>query len=141
MRWINEERGASLVIVAVLLPLLLLLAGIGLDLGRAQLLAARLQTAVDAAALAGAMQIAAAEPPYRSAIERTVRETLLRNATWTEARLHGLAITLDTASGSVRASASLTLETHFLQLAGIRTVELTRSAAAAPGSRGSRLID
>lgn len=46
-----------MVLTAAALTLLLLFAGLALDFGRAHLLKAQLQTAVDAAALAGALQV------------------------------------------------------------------------------------
>lgn len=53
----REERGAVMVMAALSLTVLLLFAGLALDFGRAHLLKAQLQTAVDAAALAGALQV------------------------------------------------------------------------------------
>ncbi len=53
----SEEGGAVMVIAAVSFTVLLLFAGLALDFGRAHLLKAQLQTAVDAAALAGALQV------------------------------------------------------------------------------------
>lgn len=53
----REQSGAVMVIAAVALTTLLLFAGLALDFGRAHLLRAQLQTAVDAASLAGALQV------------------------------------------------------------------------------------
>lgn len=53
----REERGAVMVMAAATLTILLLFAGLALDFGRAHLLRAQLQTAVDAASLAGALQV------------------------------------------------------------------------------------
>jgi hypothetical protein len=53
----SEQSGAVMVIAAVALTSLLLFAGLALDFGRAHLLKAHLQTAVDASALAGALQV------------------------------------------------------------------------------------
>lgn len=53
----RSERGATLVLTAVAMSALFLFAGLALDFGRAYLLKAQLQTAVDAAALAGALQV------------------------------------------------------------------------------------
>lgn len=52
----REQRGAAMILTAVSLMTLLLLTGLALDYGRAHLLRAQLQTALDAAALAGALQ-------------------------------------------------------------------------------------
>lgn len=53
----QRSRGGVLVTTAVAFLALLLFAGMALDFGRAHLLKAQLQTAVDASALAGALQV------------------------------------------------------------------------------------
>ncbi|HWI64197.1 MAG TPA: Tad domain-containing protein [Symbiobacteriaceae bacterium] len=53
----RETQGAVMVMAASTLTILLLFAGLALDFGRAHLLRAQLQTAVDAASLAGALQV------------------------------------------------------------------------------------
>lgn len=53
----HQERGAVMVIAALSFTVLLLFAGLALDFGRAHLLRAQLQSAVDASALAGALQV------------------------------------------------------------------------------------
>lgn len=53
----QRKRGGVLVTTAVAFLALLLFAGMALDFGRAHLLKAQLQTAVDASALAGALQV------------------------------------------------------------------------------------
>lgn len=52
-----KQRGQALVLYALLIPLLLMFAGVGLDLGWYYLNVSRLQNAADAAALAGAREI------------------------------------------------------------------------------------
>lgn len=54
-RW--TRRGGVMITTAVAFLALLLFAGLALDFGRAHLLRAQLQTAVDASALAGALQV------------------------------------------------------------------------------------
>lgn len=63
----QRQRGASLVMTAIFLFILLLFCGLALDYGRAYLLRAQLQTAVDAAVLAGALQ---AEPWVEIVVRR-----------------------------------------------------------------------
>jgi hypothetical protein len=63
----TEQRGATMVITAALITVLLLFAGLALDFGRAYLLKAQLQTALDAASLAGALQVV---PMVELTIER-----------------------------------------------------------------------
>lgn len=67
-----DERGAVMVVAAAALTALLLFAGLALDFGRGHLLRAQLQTAVDAAALAGALQ---AVPMAELQVSRWVAET------------------------------------------------------------------
>lgn len=67
----REQHGAVMVMAALTLTILLLFAGLALDFGRAHLLKAQLQTAVDAAALAGALQVV---PMVELSIERSVAE-------------------------------------------------------------------
>ena len=52
-----KQRGQALVLFALLIPILILFAGVGLDLGWYYLNVSRLQNAADAAALAGARTI------------------------------------------------------------------------------------
>lgn len=63
----ESEQGATLVLVAIYVSLLLVLAGLALDFGRGHLLRAQLQTALDAAVLAGSLQ---AEPWATITVER-----------------------------------------------------------------------
>jgi hypothetical protein len=53
----SSEQGAVAVFTALCVTLLFLFTGLALDFGRVHLLRAQLQTAVDAAALAGALQV------------------------------------------------------------------------------------
>jgi hypothetical protein len=53
----HEQQGVVMVLAAVSLSILLMFAGLALDFGRAHLLRAQLQTAVDAAALAGSLEV------------------------------------------------------------------------------------
>ena len=54
---LSSVRGQALVLFALLIPILILFAGVGLDLGWYYLNVSRLQNAADAAALAGARTI------------------------------------------------------------------------------------
>jgi hypothetical protein len=56
MRLLRRERGAAMVLAAMTVTVLVLIAGLALDFGRIHLLRTHLQTAVDAASLAGALQ-------------------------------------------------------------------------------------
>lgn len=67
MRLLYDQKGATMVMVALALTILLLFAGLALDFGRAHLLRAQLQTAVDAGALAGALQVV---PMVRLTVDR-----------------------------------------------------------------------
>ncbi|MBE8955450.1 MAG: pilus assembly protein [Quinella sp. 2Q5] len=58
MRIRFRRRGQVLVLYALLIPLLIMCLGVGLDLGWYYLKVSRLQNAADAAALAGARALA-----------------------------------------------------------------------------------
>lgn len=57
MKRLTDDRGNILVFAAMVLMVLLLLAGLVIDFGRAYLVQAQLQAAIDAAALAGAGEV------------------------------------------------------------------------------------
>ena len=56
-----KRRGQAMVLYALLMPLLFLFVGVGLDLGWYYLNVSRLQNAADAAALAGAQALVKTE--------------------------------------------------------------------------------
>lgn len=66
----RDQRGSTLVLTAVFLMVMVLFAGLVLDLGRGHLLRAQLQTALDAAALAGAL---VTDPYYHASSIRVFR--------------------------------------------------------------------
>lgn len=55
--WLQDERGAALIWALVVIPVLLLLLVLAADIMQWQALSHELQTAVDAAALAGAQEV------------------------------------------------------------------------------------
>ena len=57
MKYLLKKRGQVLVLYALLIPLLLMFAGLGIDLGWYYLNVSRLQNAADAAVLAGAQAL------------------------------------------------------------------------------------
>ncbi len=59
-----SQKGAAVILIAVLLPVIIGFAGIGVDTGMLYLAHSRLQTAVDAAAMAGSLQL-----PYDLEVE------------------------------------------------------------------------
>ena len=61
-----KQRGQVLVFYALIIPLLLLLVGAGLDLGWYYLNVSRLQNAADAAALAGARALVAEDRDFNN---------------------------------------------------------------------------
>jgi|GEM_PF-5698741 len=210
-RALREQGGAVTVFVAAAMMALLLFAGMALDFGRAHLLRAQLQTAVDAASLAGALQVVpmaelsitrwetyedwCQDPvtqkpyrcmetrqapnvtvsgtqwdllhqnlwrqaaggaclwPYNCTTYRLAREWLVlpsdtddvataafyQNARWqggsSGAQVDGLTIGTDPLKAEVTATATLTTNTHFLKLVGIRELRLTRTGSAVPVRR------
>lgn len=76
-----DSKGVIAVIAAVILPVLLLLASGGFDIGRAYVVKQRLQTAVDAAALVAQVNAANATPETACQSTSTMNAALLANLT------------------------------------------------------------
>ncbi|HYF78410.1 MAG TPA: pilus assembly protein TadG-related protein [Symbiobacteriaceae bacterium] len=209
----RDTRGAVMVMAAASFTALLLFAGLALDFGRAHLLRAQLQTAVDAASLAGALQVVpmvqlridrwewihsiCRDPvsgrqydcstwettspaivegphwdlvylggwrnytggqcnwPYQCGTPHIAREwavlpestapvarnTFAQNASWPTGSLGpqvlDLTVTIDRSKPvpEVTATATMSMPTTFLKLAGIEQLQFTRSGTAAPVKR------
>ena len=73
-----KQRGQVLVFYALMIPLLLLFAGAGLDLGWYYLNVSRLQNAADAAALAGAQALIKTDDDFKNYYVRTLSVIMCR---------------------------------------------------------------
>ncbi len=81
--WLKEkfQRGQAMLLYALLVPVMVLFVGVGLDLGWYYLNVSRLQNAADAAALAGAYKIISSDEEFKDYDESSVRlvENILDN--------------------------------------------------------------
>jgi len=105
----RRQKGSMATLVAVLLPVVLGLVGLGIDSGMLYLSHSRLQAAVDAAALAGSLQL-----PYDPQLDKGLVRgavTQYMDANYPEASLNG--VTPGTEERSVTVTATATVPTIF----------------------------
>lgn len=120
----HRQRGAVAVVVALALIPLILAAGIGIDYLRGMLAREELQAAVDAAALTAA---AAGAGATEAEMQKKASDYLdnargtFKLKTITPARRNSAANTLSF-------GATATIETAFMRLAGVRTMEISANA-------------
>ncbi len=122
-----SQKGAAVILIAVLLPVIIGFAGIGVDTGMLYLAHSRLQTAVDAAAMAGSLQL-----PYDLEVEeggrvdQAVREYL--DVNYPEAKL--VSITPGTEERSVVIKGKVSYIPFFMGFLGAGESLLTAEASA-----------
>jgi hypothetical protein len=147
----HPERGQVLPLVLVLLPVLVVFAGLVLDFGSAYLMKGRLQAATDAAALAGAQRLPDAGAATTDAIAYG-SQSGSRNA---DPGLSGVTTDVDlgcvapsrfcspddpATSNAVTVDQQGSFETSFLRLFGFDSISLhTRATACSPC--GARPLD
>ena len=128
-----NKRGQTLVFFALLLPVLMGLTGLVVDVGTLYVEKARLQSSVDAAAAAGAMDLKTLSDHGTS--EATARDFLQKNGTSTAAAA-AAAVTYpakpgDPAALLIRVSASEAVPTYFMKVLGfVSDVPVSASATA-----------
>ena len=140
MRIHRDERGQTIILVALSLPLLLGFVGIATDVGALFKDKRTMQTAADAAAIAGALNLnygnilpagkaAAASNGYTNG-SNGVTVNVVTRPTWPASNYHGK-------TGYVEATITKTESTIFLALFGHPSVTVTARAVAtnqAPGA-------
>ena len=124
----GEERGAVLMIVAMLTIVLLLSAGLAVDLGSWYTRAEELQDAADAAALAGAADYVLGSEDQAAATAK-INEVLRQNGFDPTSPDHNVNITFDAPSGLTVSIADDEVETFLASLVGIE-MGLGRDASA-----------
>lgn len=123
---LRRQKGSMATLVAVLLPVVLGLVGLGIDSGMLYLSHSRLQAAVDAAALAGSLQL-----PYDPQLDKGLVRgavTQYMDANYPEASLNG--VTPGTEERSVTVTATATVPTIFMNALGIGSSEVHAKATA-----------
>ena len=138
-QWVDRDGGQVLPFVALMFVVLLLAIGLAVDVGLAMVEKARLQTAADAASLAGSRALAktgTCDPKAKDAAENYLQLNGFDTAadTWTANCL------LDALNKLTIFQLTLSREsdTYFLRLLGMRTISL---GAAATSQYVSRMVD
>ena len=121
-----RQRGAVHVLVAVLIPILLGVAGLALDMGNLYLSQTRLQAAVDAGALAGALQLPY-DPDLTKDIARTAAIDMV-HTNYPEAEIQG--VTAGTDIRSLRVTATAQVKTMLMEILGVTSNKVTATACA-----------
>lgn len=126
LRYSTSEDGGIAAPFAVVLTVLAVCMGLGLDYGRGQLLQTRLQNALDAAVLAGAR---AGEAHEITIAQATFTANLkAKDATGVTA------VFTATAGGQLAGSAEANLSTTFLSVIGLKSMRRTVTSSAALGA-------
>lgn len=120
----HRQRGAVAVVVAIAIIPLILAAGIGIDYLRGMLAREELQAAVDAAALTAAAAGATATEEQMN----KVASDFLENARGTFKLKTVTPVRRDTAASTLSFGATATIDTAFMRLAGVRTMNISANA-------------
>lgn len=120
----HRQRGAVAIVVALALIPLVLAAGIGIDYLRSVLAREELQAAVDTAALTAA---AAGASATEAQMQKTARE-ILNNTRGTYKLKTVTAARRDTAASTLSFGATATIDTTFMRLAGVNSMEISANA-------------
>jgi hypothetical protein len=118
----DNERGQALPIVALLLVVMLGLVGLAIDVGRLYIAKAELSRGVDAAVLAGVLEL-----PDTTTAQSRARNYLHEHLPDANATFPG---STDT---SMRVQGTLPVKLHFMGVFGFKTVTLKASASAGFG--------
>jgi len=136
----GDENGSVALIFAAVVLVLMLAAGVAMDYARAARLSTITTTALDAAVLAAAKDLAAGASSAE--VEQTARNYF--NASIANNNLEGitfsaLQVQQDPQNDSVNISVQASMETAFVRLAGIDTVDFGERAVAAFASKDIEL--
>jgi Flp pilus assembly protein TadG len=122
MKTIRTERAQALPIVALLAVVLLGMIGMAIDVGRLYVARAELSRAVDAAALAGVLEL-----PDNAAAEARADAYLKENLPGAQSSFPG------NASNSLRVRGTRTVDLAFMGILGFKSMDVNASAAAGFG--------
>jgi Flp pilus assembly protein TadG len=114
------------VLVAVLIPVILGMAGLALDMGNLYLAQTRLQAAVDAGALAGALQLPY-DPDLTKGVARDAAINMVKT-NYEEAQVQG--VTAGTDVRSLKVTATAQVKTMLMEILGVTSNQVSASAVA-----------
>lgn len=134
-RFRRDRRGTVAVYLAVAAVPLMGFVGMAVDTGRGQLVKARLNQALDAAALAGGR--AFFEPTRDADIHKFFNANY--PADYLGAQLSPLTISADPLTGRLSVSASATLDTTFMQVLGQETMRVAAGTVVERADHGMEL--
>ena len=152
-RFLSEENGQALPVIAIMLSAILALGGLAIDVGRALYSFEQLQASTDAAALAGAEALPASSAVSTATKYSSVSGNLNASASLpgvtmvsgypkieclTTLKNQGMACTAPDNANAMHVEQTMTVPMYFLALIGKKTLTLTTSATAA--MRGSTPI-
>jgi len=131
----NNEAGQVLVIVALLLVVLVGVMGLAIDMGYLRYMKRRLQTAADAAAIAGALALNSC--PGGCAAVTTAADSASGENGFTDG-IHGVTVTVSyPLAGVVEAVVSQPEPVHFASVFGVNSATVTAKAEAKISSGGN----
>lgn len=135
-RLLRDERGATAVMLAVLLVPLLAFVGISVDTARGYFLKARLNQAIDAAALAGGRVF------FEADRDQDVKDFFAANFPdgFMGATVSPLTINADPIEGSIEVMASATMDTTFMTLIGQSSMTVSARTVVQRAERGMELV-
>lgn len=132
-KFLKDERGSNIVIMALAITAVLILAAFVVDLGAAYVKTAEVQTAADAAVMAAGMQlpVAVSDTTKQSAMTATVLEYLNKNGITDTAEVN---IYFSQVQGNLYMRIGVDVPavstTEFSKIIGVNQVTFTRSAEA-----------
>lgn len=151
-RVVGDRRGSIAIIVALMLPVLLGVTGLTIDVGLAYATKRQLQDATQAAALAGAAELArpgATAVSVAAAVaawnQSDTRARTLVSSSSTEvscdATLRDVPACTSAAPNMVSVTQRASIQTHFLKALGKTSIDLASTAVAASGGGEARKVN
>ncbi len=131
-RFRKDERGAFMVLFAVLALVLIATSGAVVDFTNTETARSRAQTALDAAALALQTQMSTQTTTQLKTKAQAILSQHLNDTTIT-ATVNS--VTVDTVAGKIDLAASLTVPTYFVQLVGVHSISSNLTSEATRGSK------
>ncbi|HEX4298069.1 MAG TPA: ubiquitin-activating E1 FCCH domain-containing protein [Devosia sp.] len=131
-RFRKDERGAFMVLFAVLALVLIATSGAVVDFTNTETARSRAQTALDAAALALQTQMSTQTTTQLKTKAQAILTQHLNDTTIT-ATVNS--VTVDTVAGKIDLAASLTVPTYFVQLVGVHSISSNLTSEATRGSK------
>ena len=135
----HSERGTLLPLLAVMIVVLVLFAGLVIDVGALQQVRGQEQIAADAAAVAGAMEMLPGGNGSSWAV-KAAANTAAWNGFSDGAKNTTVTVTPNATTGQVTVQITRNANTYFMNMLNLRTMPVTVTAVAGPGPSPSCLV-